>query len=109
MSYRVKATDVEDLFLNETETVDEVQSILQNIALILATPKGTVPMYRNFGIDMTAIDRPLLAAKPLVCAAAKEAIEEFEPRVEVESVTVSVDPDNPGVLIPTVEVSIIGS
>ena len=37
MSYQVSATDLENIRLNELETVN---AVLQNIALILATPKA---------------------------------------------------------------------
>ena len=39
MSYMVSATDLKAIRLNE---VDTVNSVLQNIAVILSTPKGTV-------------------------------------------------------------------
>ncbi len=48
MSYTVSATDLGRLRFNELETVN---SVLQNIAVILSTPKGTVPLYREFGLD----------------------------------------------------------
>ena len=41
----------------EPQTVTE--EIMQNVAVILATPKGTVPMYRDFGIEMDYLDLPL--------------------------------------------------
>ena len=40
---------------NEQETVS---SVLQNIAVILSTPKGTVPQYRDFGLDNSFVDKP---------------------------------------------------
>ena len=56
MIYGVSAPNLANLRLNETNTV---ASVLQNIAVILATPKGTVPMYRDFGIEMDYLDLPL--------------------------------------------------
>ena len=50
MSFTVSATDLGHLSFNEQETVN---SVLQNIAVILTTPKGTVPLYRDFGLDMS--------------------------------------------------------
>lgn len=90
--------------LNEADTVE---SVLQNVALILSTIRGTVPTYREFGIDGTIIDRPLPAAKALMLTTVKEAIEEYEPRAEVLRVTFETDKLDPGRLIPTVEIDII--
>lgn len=103
MSYRIKAADLSALQLNVT---DEVQSVLQNVAVILSTPKGSIPLHRDFGIDMTTVDRPLIAAKPLLYASIKEAIEEYEERATVKGITFEADPDAQGKLIATVEVII---
>ena len=47
MEYTVSATDLANIQLNEE---DRVKEILRNVAVILATPKGSVPMYRSFEI-----------------------------------------------------------
>ena len=44
MEYTVSATDLANIQLNEE---DRVKEILRNVAVILATPKGSVPMYRR--------------------------------------------------------------
>ena len=44
MSYQVSEADLKTIRLNEQDTVS---SVLHNVALILATPKGTIPMYRD--------------------------------------------------------------
>lgn len=103
MSYQVSATDLSRIRISEP---DPVKNILQNIACILATPKGSVPCYREFGIDTSFLDRPINVAKALVSISVKEAIEAFEPRAEYIQTTFSVDESNPGSLIPTVEVNI---
>lgn len=41
MEYTVSATDLANIQLNEE---DRVKEILRNVAVILATPKGSVPM-----------------------------------------------------------------
>lgn len=63
MSYTVSATDLGRLRFNELETVN---SVLQNIAVILSTPKGTVPLYREFGLDWKYLDKPMPVAKVLM-------------------------------------------
>lgn len=103
MSYTVSATDLKAIRFNEADTVN---SVLQNIAVILSTPKGTVPLYRDFGLDWSFLDKPMPVAKVLMVAPVREAIEQWEPRARVLDVSFSEDPAQPGVLIPTVEVSI---
>lgn len=105
MSYLVSAGDLSSVRLQEEDTV---RSVLQNIAVILATPKGSVPLYRTFGLAQDFLDRPMSAAKVMMIAAVKEAVEEWEPRAQVTDVTFQEDVTVPGQLIPTVEVDIIG-
>lgn len=66
---------------------DPLKSVLQNVYLILATRTGSVPMYRQFGIPMAFIDRPLIAAETIAAAEIREAITEFEPRAKVIDVS----------------------
>lgn len=104
MNYQVSAEDLSAVRLGVTDTV---QSVLQNIAIILATRQGTVPLYREFGLPQKFIDKPAPVAKPMLYAEVKEAIEEYEPRAEVISIFCREDKETPGRLIPTVEVNII--
>ena len=48
-SYKVSAMESTALELGVPDTV---KSVLQAIKIILTTPKGTVPMYRDFGVNM---------------------------------------------------------
>jgi len=56
MSYQVKAADLTAIRLGET---DAVASVLQNVAIILATRQGTSPLYRQFGLPQKFVDKPL--------------------------------------------------
>lgn len=103
MRYTVSAVDLTHIRLNERDTVT---SVLQNVALILATRQGTVPLYRQFGLPQNFLDKPIPVAKPMLIAEVKEAVEEFEPRAEIVAINFSEDPTIPGRLIPTVEVKI---
>ena len=103
-NYLVSANDLTAISLGEQDTV---ASVLQNIAVILSTPKGTVPGSRELGIDISDIlDRPENVAQPMLCAAIKEAIERFEPRATYMGTTFKSSKDNPGTMLPVVEVSI---
>lgn len=104
-TYKVNAMDLKSLRLLEMRTVE---SVLQNIAIILKTPKGSVPMYREFGLSQSFLDRPMPVARNMLISAVKEAIERWEPRAEVVDVTFTGNASNPCELNPIVEVKIIG-
>lgn len=103
MAYKVKASDLTSIRLNET---DVVTSVLQNVAIILQTWEGTSPNYRGFGLSPGFIDKPIPVAKAMLISEVREKVEQFEPRATVTGVTFAEDPQDPGKLIPTVEVEI---
>lgn len=102
-SYFVSTKDLNKITLNET---DPVKSVLQNIKMILATRQLTVPLYRDFGLPMAFLDRPMAAARLLLTTEISEAIAEYEPRANVLNVKIEMDPDVPGKMHATVEVEI---
>lgn len=102
-TYRVSAGENAALQLGEPDTV---QSVLQAIKIILTTTKGTVPMYRDFGVNMDFLDLPTPGAEQRARMEIREAIEEWEPRATVKDITFSRDESQSGKLIPTVEVEI---
>lgn len=107
MKYQVSAADRASLGALQFGETDPVRSILQNIAVILSTPKGTVPLYREFGLDWTMLDKPAPVARVLMIAEVREAIERWEPRATVTDISFSEDPARQGVLMPVVEVEIV--
>lgn len=86
----------------------ETEEILQNVRTILTTCVGSVPLHRDFGISWEHIDKPLPVARSLMQSAVIDAIEQFEPRATVESVTFeeSTDDAMAGITRPCVIVSI---
>lgn len=66
---------------------DTLRSIAQNIALISSTKQGTVPCYREFGIPMSFIDKPMAVARTMMISELTEAIDLFEPRAEILNIT----------------------
>lgn len=84
MTYTIRSDDLLKVKLCENDTV---QSVLQNISVIFSTRKGTVPMYREFGIDMEFLDKSAEVAKTLMASTIQEAIEEFEPRATVRKIS----------------------
>lgn len=103
MTYTVSVSDGKPLRLNER---DETAAVLQNIAILLATRQGTIPLYRDFGLPQRFLDKPMAIAGSLLCLEVKEAVEEWEPRAEVVSVSFEADIEKPGRLLPRVEVKI---
>ncbi len=101
MTYRITPGSLGPLKLNETDTVT---SALQNVAIILSTWEGTVPLYRDFGISSEYMHMPIPAAKALLRAEIKEKVERYEPRVSVIGVTFE---ETGNGLIPTLEVEFL--
>lgn len=63
-----------------------LEEIMQNVKTIMATPKGTVPLDRNFGLDWSFIDKPLQLAQALMSSQAVEQINKYEPRAKIVSI-----------------------
>ena len=82
--------------------------IIQNVAMIISTLKNTVPLFRDFGISATFLDRPTIAAESLLIAEIFDAVEMHEPRAEILSVTFERGGEMAGKLMPVVEVNING-
>lgn len=101
MSYMVSSKSLNKITLNES---DPVRSVLQNVAIILSTRQNSVPLYRDFGLPMQFIDKPMAVARSLMIAEIKEAITEYEPRANV--INIGFLDDSPGKMIAKVEVEI---
>ena len=101
MTVTVTYSDFYPLKLNET---DLIKSVRQNVLLILSTFRGSVPLYRDFGISSEALDKPVNVARTLLVSDIRESVEKYEPRVTVRDITFEADMS--GRLIPTVEVEI---
>ena len=76
--------------LNDIGSVAEgVEDINQCIAIILTTPKETVPHRPTFGSDIYKyVDYPLLSARPNIIRETIDAINTWETRVNIDSVSV---------------------
>lgn len=85
---------------------NEVEEVIQDIFVLLNTPKGTVPFYREFGIDGEYLHKPIHLAKTMYAAAVTDAIEQFIPGVQLQSVSFAGNADSPSTLRPILEVTI---
>lgn len=101
MSYKISSADEYKLNFEQN---DVVQSVLQNVSLILNTKKGTVPMHREFGLPMEFIDKPIDVAEALATTEIAQALEEFEPRAVLDNI--SFEKTETGQMAIVVEVSI---
>lgn len=107
MTYQITGGKQEKSLISMGET-DQHTEVCRNIAMLLGTPKGSVPLYRDFGISMDALDRPTQVARTLLLAQVIAAAERYEPRAEIVGVDVTPDPADGGRLIPTVKIRIGG-
>ena len=103
MSYQVSEADLKTIRLNEQDTVS---SVLHNVALIKTTQKGTIPMYRDFGLDREFLDMPIPEAEVRMIAPIREAVQEWEPRATVKDVFFTRSGDGSGRLLAHVEIEI---
>ena len=102
MEYTVKPTSGL-LKLNET---DPVAAALQEVAVLLGTRQGEVPLFREFGLPQRFLDRPLNVARPVLLLEVKEALERFVPQVELLAVDLTAD--DGGRVQPVVKIRIKG-
>lgn len=86
------------------ETLEE--EVLQNVAIIVSTPKFSVPLDRGLGLAQRFIDKPMQVAQSILISEVLDAVEEYEPRAEVTNVTFEAG-ETPGLLVPVLEVNIV--
>lgn len=60
-----------------------VAEVLQNVRMILATQKGTVPLDRNFGLSWDAVSAPPAVARARITTEVIQQINRYEPRAKV--------------------------
>ncbi|MDO5786189.1 MAG: hypothetical protein Q4P09_00515 [Phascolarctobacterium sp.] len=82
----------------------EAEEILQNVRTIISTPKFSVPLDREFGIDCSVLDRPMPVAQAQLASDIITAIKDYEPRAYVSGITYEATID--GNLRPKVQVTI---
>ena len=85
-----------------------LEEILQNVRMILTTVAGSVPLDRAFGLTVSFIDDPEPRGMMKARIFLLEAIQDYEPRVEVTEVDFAPDTESAldGRLFPKVRVRI---
>ena len=82
----------------------EQAEIIQNLHAIIGTPKSSVPLFRDFGLDADAVDMPINSAKAKIQSDLIMAVRRYEPRAQVTHVEFV--PDDNGKLSVKVRVMI---
>ncbi len=78
----------------------------QEIRMLLATRKGSVPLDRDYGLTWEYLDLPLPEAMPWMIAEIATQLEKYVPRIRVRSVEFRSDDPAEGILQQTVTVEI---
>lgn len=87
-----------------------VDEVLQNVAMILTTPQGSVPLRRNWFIDLSLLDTPTPAAQARLSAEIFRAIRDHEPRARIVGPVrfiQSLDDNLDGRMTPAVTIEVV--
>ena len=71
--------------------LEGLDEIVQNVKVILNTPKGTVPLDRDFGVDWSIVDTPTTKTFQKLRVNIVKTVEKYEPRVKVKAVEIIPD------------------
>lgn len=78
--YVLDFEEEKDFLLVSTTTAEEV---LQNVRFIIKTRKGSLPLFRDFGVDWGFLDRPIAEARLMAIPDIISEIQTREPRAEI--------------------------
>lgn len=90
----------------EINPMDEAVEIAQNVAALMATPKGSVPLMRGMGLSLSYQDLPQNVAIRQYEAEMALVLDEYEPRAEMQGARINQTED--GWLKITAEVAMNG-
>ena len=80
-------TEIYDFQLEYTFSGQWLEELDRQLALLLSTRAGTMPLDREFGLNMDFVDMPPEVAKSLYTAEVTEKVAKFIPTVRVQEVT----------------------
>ncbi len=84
-------------------TTNEQEQIKRNVELILSTVKGSVPLNRDFGLDISFVDMPTAKVAALARKQIYEQVKKYEPRATIKSISFKID-EIDGIVKPKVEI-----
>lgn len=76
-----------DFKLEYTFEDNRLEELDRQLALLLSTPEGTMPLDREFGIKVNFVDKPPEVVKSLYTAEVTKKVPQFIPWVRVYEVT----------------------
>ncbi len=76
-----------DFQLEFTFSADWLAELDRQLALLLSTREGTMPLDREFGLNMDFVDKPPEIAKSLYTAEVTKKVATFIPTVRVQEIT----------------------
>lgn len=83
---------------------EEIKAVEGRLRLLLTTPKGTMPMNRNYGIDFgEVLDKPMDVAQNCYATEVFKAVETYEDSVVVSSVECRAISDSDFIVTITVQ------
>ena len=65
-----------------------VEDVLQNVRMILGTYKTTVPLSRDFAMDISLIDKRVPDVRNEIAAILLDVLKKYEPRAKLKSVEI---------------------
>lgn len=80
--------------------------VAQNVRMIITTPRGSVPLFRDFGIDYTLIDSPTGLAKAKLTRDIIRQVKMYEPRAIITKLVFR--SDEAGHMQPVVTLAVKG-
>lgn len=83
-------------------TVEE--EVVQNVRMIVTTVRGSVPLYRDFGIDPRVIDAPTQIANARLSTDIIRQVRKYEPRAKITQM--SFNQDTNGDTVPTISIAV---
>ncbi|MCE5199911.1 MAG: hypothetical protein ABFD54_15090 [Armatimonadota bacterium] len=87
---------------------DLTTEIDQNVELITATPRGSVPLSRTLGLDASLLDLSGTRGQALYTAAVYDSLPEQEPRIHVTDVSFA-EGNNQGEVKPIVRYEVVSA
>lgn len=82
---------------------ENLEELDRQLRLLLTTRAGTMPLDRDFGLEMNFLDRPPEVAKTLLVAETTQKVAKYIPEIRVKAVTF--DPAEAGTLRPRVVIT----
>lgn len=83
------------------------EEVLQNVRCLLLTTKGTVWMYRGFGLSCELVDRPINVVQHKFLSEVVKAVQRYEPRAKVKSVRWQQSQAQEGILRPIITLEVL--